>query len=599
MMKKRTLYAAAVCCWAAGAFAQTDDGSLNREMTIEKDFTPMVRDASKINLLPTVELPASRKTEANYSDWAVPAVPSPRLQLLPAAVPAFDTPFYRKRGYADVALGNYWNASASAGYRLLDREKDVLNVWFRHQSTHGKLRFLDGEGRTHQKRSDNRLHAGYRHLFRKAVWRIEGDYRFDTFNYYGRGVDVSHGTFLQNAGDAVSPAAAGTTLPDLNRMQEVHRIDAETEIASSEESGREWDYRLSAGYHRYQNRMGLWYGEKGVAENRTEVQLELGAPMQGMQRIAVAGRVDNLVYDNRCAAEFRPSCPDNYTMITLNPYYRLQRSRLMLRAGATVQLSFHNGAVVRLSPDVRLNWEFARRFFLFSDVTGGKQLHTFASLSERNVYANPSQLPRNSYVPVNWTAGLRTNALNCLWAEVSGGIRYVEGDLFDAFPAGGAYAEGALPRPAAGYVNRDAFVWHVGGEVRYTWNRKVNVSAAWRHEIRTTDALKGTGRMVLSSSRPDDLLTLRVEAETPMKPLSLYTEYFMGRGRGALLETEAGLAKVSLGDIHEWNVGAMYRMGDAVHVRLRFENLLNRKYDLYYGMPSQGFRFMAGAGINF
>ena len=31
--------------------------SLRREVTIEKDFTPIVRDASKINTLPEVEAP--------------------------------------------------------------------------------------------------------------------------------------------------------------------------------------------------------------------------------------------------------------------------------------------------------------------------------------------------------------------------------------------------------------------------------------------------------------------------------------------------------------------------------------------------------------
>ena len=585
IMRKRILYMAVSALFAAGAAAQTEDGSLNREMTIEKDFTPLVRDASKINLLPAVEPTAPRRTNVQFSDWTVPVVPSPVLQPLPAAVPVSDEPFYRKRGYADIALGNYWNASASAGYRFLDNGKDRLNVWFRHLSTHGKVGFADGAGRTHQRRSDNLLHAGYRHLFDRVIWILEGDYRFDTFNYYGR---------------VTAPAADAA--PDRNRMQEVHQYGARTEFVSPKEPAREWYYRLSAGYHRYQNRMGLWYGEKGVAENLTDVCFELNAPITESQGIALEGRLDNLIYDNRCGAAYRASCPDNYSMVSLNPYYRMERDRLKLHAGATVQLSFHNGALVRLAPDVRLSWEFVRRFFLYSDVLGGKTLHTFASLSNGNGYIDPSQLPHNSYAPVDWKAGLRANVLNCLWADLSGGIQCVEGDLFDFSPAGGLYDDAgrvtAPVRPVAGYINRDAFVWHVGGEVKYTYDKKVDVSVAWRHEIRKTEALNGTGRTALKSGRPADRLTVRAEA-TPMPSLSLYADYFMGLGRGVLLGTETGLVPVPLRDIHELGAGALYRICDAVHLRVRFDNILNRRYSVYYGMPAQGFRFMAGAGVNF
>lgn len=62
--------------------AQVRSDSLRREVTIEKDFTPIVRDASKINTLPEVEAPTVTKQSIRYSDWTVPAPLEPRAVLL-------------------------------------------------------------------------------------------------------------------------------------------------------------------------------------------------------------------------------------------------------------------------------------------------------------------------------------------------------------------------------------------------------------------------------------------------------------------------------------------------------------------------------------
>ena len=72
-MKKRKLYTVALLFIFIAAFAQKEENNaLNREMIIEKDFTPIVQDASKINILPGVETPSIRKTSILYSDWTVP-----------------------------------------------------------------------------------------------------------------------------------------------------------------------------------------------------------------------------------------------------------------------------------------------------------------------------------------------------------------------------------------------------------------------------------------------------------------------------------------------------------------------------------------------
>ena len=122
----------------------------------------------------------------------------------------------------------------------------------------------------------------------------------------------------------------------------------------------------------------------------------------------------------------------------------------------------------------------------------------------------------------------------------------------------------------------------------------------------------GGGKNVVKTNRPTDALNAQVEVKV-LPQLALHANYFMGLGRGTILSfnTFAGTGLEllpyvptvnetgKLSDIHDLGVGAVYQINDAVHLRVRFDNILNRKYDIYYGMPAQGVQFMAGVGVNF
>ena len=109
--------------------AQVRSDSLRREVTIEKDFTPIVRDASKINTLPEVEAPTVTKQSIRYSDWTVPAPLEPRAVLLAPGGFGEKPEENQSRGYVDFGIGNYLNMVGNAGYRILQNDKDKLGVF--------------------------------------------------------------------------------------------------------------------------------------------------------------------------------------------------------------------------------------------------------------------------------------------------------------------------------------------------------------------------------------------------------------------------------------------------------------------------------------
>ena len=56
---------------------------------------------------------------------------------------------------------------------------------------------------------------------------------------------------------------------------------------------------------------------------------------------------------------------------------------------------------------------------------------------------------------------------------------------------------------------------------------------------------------------------------------------------------------VNMDDVINLHAGANYRLNSTVNLWLQAHNLLNRSYDILYGMGAQRIGFMVGAGFTF
>lgn len=84
-MKTRYIPALFLSLTLFGATAQTDNKkSLQRAVTIEKEFTPIVQDASKINSIPEMEVSASERPDIKYTEWKNAREETPSVTILPA-----------------------------------------------------------------------------------------------------------------------------------------------------------------------------------------------------------------------------------------------------------------------------------------------------------------------------------------------------------------------------------------------------------------------------------------------------------------------------------------------------------------------------------
>lgn len=559
-----------------GASAQTDNkNTLQRAVTIEKEFTPIVQDASKINVIPEMEVSASARPDIRYTEWKNARNETPTLDLLPAGDGGVEAPD-RQRGYAQIEMGNYLNINANAGIRIVDRQRDQLLFWYSHNSTNGTLAYLTDNNKTHQRRNDNKLNLAYTHTFDRVSWNTTAYYRYNGFNYYGMP--------LYNI-DKNRLAGLSTTTD----QQTVQHYGFDTRIASK--PNKEFNYTAEISYRGYNSDLGLFYGQRGVLENHLSTRLDGSAPLGDNYLIGVAVGMDNLIY-NRCDRE-------NYTVLRANPYFGIEKEALKFRAGAVVDLSIHDNTIFRIAPDVQLEWEFEKLWFLYTSLTGGKSLNTWEKMSAITAYVDPSRKMSNTYTPADFTVGLRTATFKQLHFTLYGGIKYSIDALFDYrwqyIEATGT--SGRLTRPVVSFYATDAYAWKAGFEIQYNPRDFFKAHLAWEHNEWHQQGSKARIR----SSQPRNEWKAGVTV-VPIRPLDISADLYFADGLGYRNLTEGMVDYPSSGNLPNivtLNLGAIYRLNKHIHFSAQLNNLLSKRTDLFYGMPAQRFHFLVGAGVVF
>ena len=563
MKKQNILYIVAFMAIIIPVQAQENKNSLNREVTIEKDFTPIVRDASKINVLPEVETPSAVKQVISYSDWTFPSSVNPQIPVLPAYGYADTYKYSKKRGYIDYALGNYWNMTGSAGYRILDSKQNKLGVWFQHNSANGIVKYLQNDEKRKQKWNDNRVGLYYNHRFNTLQLNIDGGYRYNTFNYYGYQI----------------PLAAD------NKNQVAQQVNIKAGIKSLPDA-EDFEYDISVGYNRYSNKLGLFlFADEGKAQNHFSTKFRLGAPVNEISKIGIDGGMDNLFYSKNYS-EY-----GSFTVIRLTPYYSVKQNNINLRLGMNMDISANDGTIFRFAPDVRLDWEFYDSNFLYTSITGGKKIFTWDDLANITRYFY-SVGEKSSYTPVDAVIGFGSRAIPGVSFNLYGGYENVKDKLVS-----GGLVQGHK-RPAVGFFNLDrAACWKLGIEVRYNYISWLEINA--KVDFRSWD-----NNEVLYTPKWEGALDVKLH---PVKPLTLYAGYNMATGRKYIwkelnpLDSQNAqkVMRGTLKNIHNVKVGASYTFGNDVTLFAQVDNLLNRRYEYYYGMPAQRLNFMAGFAVNF
>ncbi|MDL2304008.1 TonB-dependent receptor [Bacteroides sp. OttesenSCG-928-D19] len=587
--------------------------SLNREMTLEREYDPIVQDAAKVITLPEVREMSVSKRPIVYSDYAVPLLPEKEMNVLPASSLMTEIEHNRRNGYLHFAGGMLMNFNGDFGYHLLNTDRDRLGAWFSHRSSNGKVEFDEAYNMEKRKAkfNDNIGGLDYKHRFDKATFKLGGKFGHSAFNYYG---------FPTNP--YLSPSSSSTIYPttDSTTNQGARTINAYAGIRSEVKSSV--GYHVDVDYTNFNQKYSLSKAFDGMTENHIAVGLGLSSPVNNGQCFGMDIKANILTYSEPTPVVDVPldsAAFDTHFNATFSPYFRMNSDRWKLLLGLNLMLvSQHSETDVLVSPNVKFEASIANWSVFYADLSGGIESNSMAELARTNRYINPAFTADASKTWADLQIGVRSSAAAGLWFDIFAGYKYTESDLF--------FNPSSYNRMDNGFNNVSvpfqptAQRIQVGAALKYDYKQIVDfyLKGVYNYyDLKYNDSWKN----VVAVSRLDENSDLEAYGKPsfvanfginirPVKPLTIGLDYCMMSGMYAYLNSEIYTEKtgeaggltgtnVKMDAIHDLRLRTSWQFNDMFSIYAQFNNLLFRQQELYYGYPLQPFSAMAGFNVSF
>ena len=548
--------------------AQGND-TLQREVTILRNFTPVVREVNKINTMPPITTPTFDREAVSYATdaFAADVTTTPSKVDISYAASQQET-LSRYKGYANFDMGMYMAMVANAGYRILDTKNDHLGVAAQFTSIDGAMPInssflpMDDEAKTRQTFYDVRAGLNYAHVFNNNLTvALNASYRYAYFNYYGVMGEGEHS------------------------VQQANNCNIELRVDNRE--AQQYDYEkwhAIAGYQLYDNASGL-YVPNATREHYAYVDLlyqhmlndywSAGADIDG-EYLQYNGLLGSPFTEEGSIVLPHATLTKHIFMMRLLPYAAWSKGPASFRAGVKMDISAGDGNVFCVAPDVRFNWEFIKNYFLFANIGGGKQLNRWGDVSQYCLYFDPAESIPSSYSPLDAELGFRMRFIPELYVTLFGGYEIADKALFQR-------VDGFSQTVAWDAIDAQCIKAGLAVNAEITEYVTLSADAAYRHWSRNGEAI--------TYNRPRWEANVSV-AVHPFEQLDVKLDYNMQ------LERDFG-AYGKLADVHNLQLYATYRVFDWLSVSLHGNNLLNRCHDYYFGLPAPGIQVMGGVAVKF
>ena len=613
MMKNRKLYIAMLlAAFVCNVTVAQDNTKLNKEITLEKDIAPLEKKAVKKNELPKVKKPVSTgpKTSLGYSDLTTPIeVPTTIPTLLPYGYRTAHN-FSDQRGYLDVGAGTQANFRLDFGYRVIDAEHENLKFWLNHNSSwagkNSSKIVLDDDNRLKQKFNDNTIGVDYNRALGNGTLGLDAQFHIDNYNYYGgwNSVDFIGGPSLNSAYD----------------------WDKEKQTFVDFNINAGWKSRFNLLDKPLLYNVGLQYGhaaydkpfnkdyKHGAHDNWGILNLGGSYNINELTTAGLAIKGEYLRRGAKAIANSELDLFDEVGMITLSPTYTIHGDMYKLQLGVNAHLSFSDGAVFRLSPNVRFNLALVDGFTFYANALGGKLLgYRVPTHYANHRYDYPFLMYGSIYTPIDAEAGFKIGPFQGLSGKLSLGYAIVKDQpgicYYDLNPTDYPSLPLATGMMST-YTVIDGRGYWVGAELNYKYRSLIEANASIKFaphddEFFATD--KHYNNYKLGVDRASTVGDFDIKVH-PWRPLTFDVGLEYRGGRMALFNYYISSPEytnqimyefVDMDDVINLHAGANYRLNNNVALWLQAHNLLNRRYDILYGQGAQRIGCMVGLTLTF
>lgn len=534
------------------------ESPLDRNVTVEREYQPLIEDAGKITTLPEIPEPVTIRQRVDYADLFQPLALSRYLQNLPMT--AFEQEKKkRQEAFVRLGMGNFWNTLGDINLPILKKEKDRLDFTIQHLGTFGNRKFSQTTGS-----------IDYNHLFKttELIATVGGTHRF--FNYFGSNF-----------------SATGIRLPSDSLLGMVA-------------DDTHWKYGGKIGFRSLPNQANFRHSgfvhydvlklQTGWDEKVVNVNYGFSTLYKN-NRLGVDFDLKNLTYE--APVGLATAFPD-YSVLEVNPYYILEKGNASLRLGASVAVSFVTGRALNPSPDIHGEWKVFPKFMtLYGGVGGGFTTMTQDRLLSENPWVKPSLRVKDIYTPVKPYLGLKIKPVYFLLIDGFAEYNLIKDQYFfvndsvslniNPFSANQLF-----------YTNQftvdysDASLWRIGGRVSFQYKNLVSssvkiVSNSWK-----------TKTIAQAWMKPGWEADWNIDVTVNPNLTISSTFYYEGMRKARL-----GSTIVTMDPVNDLNLSASYRFNQTFSSFVKLNNVLNRGYEQFLGYEVQGFNFLLGGAVSF
>ena len=546
-MNKKIIISIIGLILTANIIAQNNDTTIiDRNVNIEKEYIPEIEPAESQKFNIKTQEPNIPEAKFNYSTYASDVQPSSNFYPLDPQEQAKPKRTSLKKGYAELGFGYPINWSAELFYPLYNKKNTNFDFHLDHTGLYTntiQLIQTDLDIILHQKINNN-------HQLNSAI-----SYNNDYYNYYGDGIKFD-------------------SLPQI-----IHRANALIGMQSTNRING-WGYRADLSY----NGMFLHYAP--VNEHRIILDSEISKVL-GKKPLNIGLFADINILNSQL------STPDSLlpttAVIGLLPSYDIVLDNLKFHLGAKAYFSINKGQIFNAMPDVTINYNEGKTLSIYAGITGDYQIHTLSSTLEHCRYFNPysTGIALNTYTPADFFAGFRLKPfLEGLMVDAHVNYKFVYNDYF---------IRNVIDSVSNNYMNiftadfSNTQILSTGARINYNYQNKYVAHAGFKYNYYTV--ADSTLTMV---NRPSWEIEVGTEM-TPIKGLAINADFYTGLGYKAILTTGV----IDLPNHFDLNIGAAYTFHEQCTVFARFNNIINSKYQYFYGYENIGFNCLFGVKITF
>lgn len=577
------------------------DTTLNRNVTVERDFQPIISSAGIVSVKPVIVQQDIEPVEVTYSSFSQALSPAFNINPLGCSLTTWNEP-KPLHGYVSGGLG-HTNTAFDFGYRMEEKKSKLTFDAFAHHRA-----------------------AWGRYTVEKANFGLDITKTFSGAALYF-GADAENQYYTMSGRYVDSLGMIHIAKPSqLKAVDKLSLWTINTHIGLRSARRGSIQYMLQTGYSAFM-----------YATNATEHQIRTLGSLAwngGAHKAGVNLKVSNFfikVNDN----SILPSAYNPRHAIHLEPYYGYDHNRFHAHLGVNVDMNFGHGTLLTNvadfalapSPNVKLEYDIAKSWLaIYGEASGSYgegSLQEYCHLFPyRHFEEGVTSHHALAYIPVQAQLGLKIRPQANLLIDLHARYEMKKNQLSTSNPY---YWENRLYRDGFGnsdpvfseYVYCDLQRWKIGAEITYHYQDIIHILLAGAYYTGSMDDISLSNKVTTPGflsvvknadgsfkmlDRPRWDVTANIDARINRHWTVYSHNYFAGARQVLMYKESAAGREYSIARLIptiDINLGCAYEYNKWLKIFLELNNIGYQHYLYYYGYANPGTNFLLGASYKF